>query len=201
MVEPSDGTLGSFLKSGAGIFLIVFIALSVLFSLFAMAAGIGLSIYAESTQNGGSLSAGWTNTCTTGDDSAYSYGEDSQTASDGGYDFQDGQTDNFDTVPTRKETVLSTIYFAGSGSMTTQEFTLEKGVARFTIRAEGGDGNFLFTLIDMSGEEMKELYYGGATAEPFVRTITIPYYDYLRVDVEAGGNWSITIEQLEIERE
>ena len=184
MVEPSDGTFGSFLKSGGGIFLIAWTGLIILVSVFFMVVSIGLSIYAESNQYDGDsgFSSKETKTCTTGDD----------------FDVREDDEAGFGTVSSEKETALSTIYFSGNGDMTTQEFTLEKGVARFTIKAEGGGGRVRFSLIDTFDAEMKELYFGDGTTEPFVRTISIPYYDYLRVDVEADGKWSVAIEQVEI---
>ena len=86
------------------------------------------------------------------------------------------------------------ITLTGSGQQATSKFTLKKGLSIFKIKHTGGNRNFTAYLVDGSGEELNLLANEIGSANVSKATNIRSDGDYL-LNVNADGNWEITIEQ------
>ncbi len=174
---PSDGTLSSFLTSGGGILLIVYVILSILFSVAMSLVGIAFSIYAASLAEKHSTDTVLEN----------NIDEDSR-------DGEGGTASTGASPPAPARLVPADISFHGSGGGTTQEFVLSRGEARFTVTAAPGAGTGAFFLEDDFGQQW-ELYRGPGTSGPRQLTIEVPRDGPYHVVVDFDGDWEVTVVQ------
>lgn len=86
------------------------------------------------------------------------------------------------------------INLSGTGQTATEKFTLQSGLAVFKM-THSGSSNFIVVLLDSAGNEVDYSLVNEIGAFNGSKAVQIPDSGEYLLDIQAGGAWTVTIEQ------